>query len=100
MALYEELIVTDLVAKGPAKMKGTLAVTGAMTVTGATTQTGKLTLAVPLQLPTYTVSTKPAATAGQLAYFSNGAAGNPCVAFGNGTNWILLSDMSTSISAT
>jgi hypothetical protein len=42
-------------------------------------------------LPTYTVTsanalaTKPA---GQIIYVSNGLAGNPCIAVGNGTNWI------------
>ena len=42
-------------------------------------------------LPTYTVTsanalaTKPA---GQTIYVSNGLAGAPCIAVGNGTNWI------------
>lgn len=42
-------------------------------------------------LPTYTVTsanalaTKPA---GQIIYVSNGLAGSPCIAVGNGTNWI------------
>jgi hypothetical protein len=42
-------------------------------------------------LPTYTVTsanalaTKPA---GQIIYVSNGLAGAPCIAVGNGTNWI------------
>jgi len=42
-------------------------------------------------LPTYTVTsanalaTKPA---GQIIYVSNGLAGAPCVAVGDGTNWI------------
>lgn len=57
------------------------AVTGAVTgnVTGSVT------------LPTYTVTsanalaTKPA---GKLIYVSNGLAGSPCIAVGNGTNWI------------
>jgi hypothetical protein len=52
-------------------------------------------------LPTYTVTsanalaTKPA---GQIIYVSNGLAGNPCIAVGNGTNWI--SPAGTAISAT
>jgi hypothetical protein len=52
-------------------------------------------------LPTYTVTsanalaTKPA---GQIIYVSNGLAGAPCVAVGNGTNWI--SPAGTAISAT
>ena len=52
-------------------------------------------------LPTYTVTsanalaTKPA---GKIIYVSNGLAGSPCVAVGNGTNWI--SPAGTAISAT
>jgi len=40
-------------------------------------------------LPTYTVATAPAtATAGQIIYVSNGLAGDPCIAVGDGTDWI------------
>ena len=52
-------------------------------------------------LPTYTVTsanalaTKPA---GQIIYVSNGLAGAPCIAVGDGTNWI--SPAGTAISAT
>jgi hypothetical protein len=52
-------------------------------------------------LPTYTVTsanalaTKPA---GQIIYVSNGLAGNPCIAVGNGTIWV--SPAGTAISAT
>ena len=52
-------------------------------------------------LPTYTVTTANALatkTAGKLIYVSNGLAGNPCIAVGNGTNWI--SPAGTAISAT
>ena len=60
-------------------------VTGNVTgnVTGVVT--GSVTL------PTYTVTsanalaTKPA---GKIIYVSNGLAGSPCIAVGNGTNWI------------
>lgn len=55
----------------------------------------------PLQLPTFTVATEPAATpAGQLAYFSDGDAGDPCVAVSDGTNWLVLygTDAGTPIS--
>jgi hypothetical protein len=57
------------------------------TVTGAVTGavTGTVTL------PTYTVTTANALTpktAGQIIYVSNGLAGAPCIAVGNGTNWI------------
>ena len=42
-----------------------------------------------ITLTAYTVATAPAtATAGKLIYVSNGAAGSPIVAFGNGTNWL------------
>lgn len=52
-------------------------------------------------LPTYTVTSANALTpktAGKLIYVSNGLAGAPCVAVGNGTNWI--SPAGTPISAT
>lgn len=64
-------------------------VTGAITgdVTGAIT------------LPTYTVATAPTTeTAGKLIYVSDGAAGSPILAFGNGTNW-LRCDTGAAISA-
>ena len=52
---------------------------------GATT--GDVTGAI--TLPTYTVASAPTTeTAGKLIYVSNGAAGSPIVAFGNGTNWL------------
>jgi hypothetical protein len=54
---------------------------------GATTGdvTGSVTL------PTYTVTSANALTpktAGKIIYVSNGLAGLPCIAVGNGTNWI------------
>ena len=52
-------------------------------------------------LPTYTVTTANALAAkpaGQIIYVSNGLAGAPCIAVGNGTNWI--SPAGTAISAT
>ena len=52
-------------------------------------------------LPTYTVTTANALAtkpAGKMIYVSNGLAGNPCIAVGNGTNWI--SPAGTAISAT
>ena len=42
-------------------------------------------------LPTYTVTTANALAtkpAGKLIYVSNGLAGAPCIAVGDGTNWI------------
>lgn len=42
-------------------------------------------------LPTYTVTSANALAskpAGQIIYVSNGLAGAPCIAVGNGTNWI------------
>lgn len=42
----------------------------------------------PVNLGTFTVATAPTnASAGSVAYFSNGAAGNPVLAFFDGTNW-------------
>ena len=64
---------------------------------------GALTGAVvgTVTLPTYTVTSANALAAkpaGMLIYVSNGLAGAPCVAVGNGTNWI--SPAGTAISAT
>ena len=42
-------------------------------------------------LPTYTVTTANALAtkpAGQIIYVSNGLAGDPCIAVGDGTDWI------------
>lgn len=43
-----------------------------------------------IRVPTYTVLTAPSASAagaGTLIYVSNGAGGNPILAFSDGTNW-------------
>jgi uncharacterized protein YaiE (UPF0345 family) len=42
-----------------------------------------------VQVPTYTVATAPSAAsiAGALIYVSDGAAGNPILAFSDGTDW-------------
>jgi hypothetical protein len=43
------------------------------------------------KLPSYTVATLPAASAanmGSLVYCSDGAAGNPCLAFSSGSAWL------------
>lgn len=43
-----------------------------------------------IKVPTYTVLTAPSASAagaGTLIYVSNGAAGQPILAFSDGTNW-------------
>jgi len=59
------------------------------------------TVAGSVTLPTYTVTQANALTpktAGKLIYVSNGLAGSPCIAVGNGTNWI--SPAGTAISAT
>ena len=43
----------------------------------------------PVVLPTYTVATAPAgAAAGSIAYISNGAAGDPIIAYSDGTDWL------------
>lgn len=42
----------------------------------------------PVFLGSFTVATAPAAKTGSVAYFSNGAAGSPVLAFYNGTNWL------------
>ena len=43
---------------------------------------------VGIPLPTYTVASLPTVETGTLIYVSNGAAGNPVVAFGDGSNWL------------
>ena len=43
---------------------------------------------VGIPLPTYTVASLPAVETGTLIYVSNGAAGSPVVAFGDGSNWL------------
>ena len=59
-----------------------------------------LTAKSPVVLPTYTVATAPAAaTAGSIAYISDGAGGNPVVAFSNGTDWLRV-DTRAAIAAT
>lgn len=64
-------------------------------VTGAVTGD----VAGTITLTAYTVSTAPAtATAGKMIYVSNGAAGSPIVAFGDGTDW-LRCDTGAAISA-
>ena len=63
------------------------------------TVTGNVNGAV--TLPTYTVATANALAskpAGQMIFVSNGLAGAPCIACGNGINWI--SPVGTPISAT
>jgi hypothetical protein len=53
--------------------------------------TGNVTgdVAGTITLTAYTVATAPTTeTAGKMIYVSDGAAGNPVVAFGNGTNWL------------
>ena len=58
---------------------------------GAVTGTVTGNVVGTVTLPTYTVTsanalaTKPA---GQIIYVSNGLAGAPCIAVGDGTNWI------------
>ena len=54
-----------------------------------------------IKVPTYTVVTAPSASAagaGTLIYVSNGAGGNPILAFSDGTNW-KRSDTGATISA-
>ena len=79
------------------------AATTVSTLTATTGITGNVTGNVvgSITLPTYTVTTANALspkTAGKLIYVSNGLAGAPCVAVGDGTNWI--SPAGTAISAT
>jgi hypothetical protein len=49
------------------------------------------------RVTTYTVVTAPAATriAGTLIYVSDGAGGNPVLAFSDGTNWLRCDTLAT-----
>lgn len=62
---------------------------------------GGLTMDGPLKLKSYTVAGVPTASAhtGALIYVSNGAAGDPVVAFSDGTNWLRV-DTKVAITAT
>ena len=56
-------------------------------------------LSGPVNLGVFTVATAPTtASIGSVAYFSNGAAGSPVLAFYNGTNWLRV-DTLAAISA-
>ncbi len=57
--------------------------------------TGEIILDDVAVLPIFTVAGAPTATAGAVAYFSNGAAGSPVLAFGNGTNWLRCDTLAT-----
>jgi hypothetical protein len=49
----------------------------------------------PVNLGVYTVATAPSASTGSVAYFSNGAGGNPVLAFYDGTNWKRVDTLAT-----
>lgn len=56
----------------------------------------------PFRPGSYTVATAPDAAnagAGAMIYVSNGKAGDPILAFSNGTNWIRVDDGATAIAA-
>lgn len=51
------------------------------------------TFSGPVNLGVFTVATAPTtASVGSVAYFSNGAAGSPVLAFFDGTNWLRCDD--------
>lgn len=55
----------------------------------SSTRWGSVYAAGFVQVGAYTVATLPAATtAGRIIYVSDGAAGSPCLAFSDGTNWL------------
>lgn len=64
--------------------------------TGAPTLGGIRRLAA-VQLQDYTVATVPSAAklVGGIIYVTNGAAGDPVVAFSNGTNWLRCDTLAT-----
>ena len=56
------------------------------------------TFSGPVNLGVFTVATAPTASVGSVAYFSDGAAGDPILAFFDGTDW-LRCDTGAAISA-
>lgn len=50
----------------------------------------------------YTVATVPSAAENKhcVIFVTNGASGNPCLAFSDGTNWKQVNSVTTNISAT
>jgi hypothetical protein len=48
----------------------------------------------PVFLGAFTVATAPTAKAGSVAYFADGANGDPVLAFYDGTNWLRCDDLS------
>jgi len=54
------------------------------------------TFSGPVNLGVFTVATAPTtSSAGSVAYFTNGAAGSPVLAFYNGTNWLRVDTLAT-----
>jgi hypothetical protein len=54
---------------------------------GTTTFSGPVNTQSVIGLNVYTVATAPDGVEGQIAYFSNGAAGSAILAFYDGANW-------------
>lgn len=83
-------LVGQAITAASAALSGALTVDGAATLNGAINLVGQTVTTLPLDLQTYTVATVPAAAShtGRLIYVSDGAAGNPIVAFSDGTNWL------------
>ena len=55
-------------------------------------QVGSKSVTKALTASEYTVATVPSAAAhrGRIIYVSNGAAGQPCLAYSNGTSWLRI----------
>jgi len=72
-----------------------------VTINSGTATLQSLTVTGPAKLASYTVANKPAAASytGTLIYVSNGAAGDPVVAFSDGTDWLRV-DTLAAVSAT
>lgn len=82
--ISENGFVGDVIGDVTGNVAG--AVTGPVTGPVDGDVTGAITL------PTYTVATLPAAAdnSGMLVHCSNGAAGSPCLAYSNGTDWLRI----------
>jgi ABC-type xylose transport system permease subunit len=89
--LYGEIQMASTTFSGPVTSTNGFIGTTTGNVVGDVTGVVTGSLVGFATLPTYTVTsanalaTKPA---GKIIYVSNGLAGNPCIAVGNGTNWI------------
>jgi hypothetical protein len=91
LSLYGEYQMASTTFSGPVTSTNGFIGTTTGNVVGDVTGVVTGSLVGFATLPTYTVTSANALTpktAGKIIYVSNGLAGSPCIAVGNGTNWI------------